>query len=111
MRAACTLALLATALLPGAARAWAGVPRRLELRATPRPLEVRTAAQAASVLALSKPGNRALRALPVPLERPGPYAAVSRWIGEVATPGPDGKPKLVVMPVRGGLGLAWARSW
>jgi len=115
MRSLCTAALVAAVLLPGAAAAWATAPRRLEihalLRPLPRPLEMRVAARALSVQAANKPGNHALRALPVPADRPGPYAAVSRWIGDVAAPGPDGKPKLVVMPVRGGLGLGWARSW
>jgi hypothetical protein len=29
----------------------------------------------------------------------------------VARPGADGRPKLVVVTVPGGLGLAWARRW
>jgi len=115
MRSVCTVAMFAAVLLPGAATAWAAAPRRLEMRAALRPtlrsLEVRTANRALSVLAVNKAGNHALRVLPAPVERPGPYAAVSRWIGDVAAPGPDGKPKLVVMPVRGGLGLGWARCW
>ena len=115
MRSLCTVGLVAAVLLPGAAGAWAPAPRRLEFRAElrplPRPLELRAAARALSIRAVNKPGNQALRALPVPVERPGPYAAMSRWIGDVAAPGPDGKPKLVVMPVRGGLGLGWARCW
>ena len=104
MRPASTLALFAAVLLPGAATA---APRHLELR----PLEVRIVTRAASLRAVAKPGNHALRELPAPVDHPGPYAAVSRWIGDVATPGPDGKPKVVVMPVRGGLGLGWARCW
>src|SRR5262249_27819978 len=55
--------------------------------------------------------HHALRALPTQLERPGAYEVVSRWIEQVAVPGPDGKPKVVVVSVRGGLGLGWARRW
>jgi hypothetical protein len=110
-----TPALLVALLLPGAAAAWAGVPGRLEvraaLRAAPRPAEIRSALRAAPLAAVARSGNHALRALPVPVERPGAYSIVTRWISEVATPGPDGKPKLVVMPVRSGLGLGWARCW
>src|SRR5215472_4844145 len=77
MRSLCTAALVASVLLPGAAAAWATAPRRLEihalLRPLPRPLEMRVAARALSVQAANKPGNHALRVLPVPVERPGPY--------------------------------------
>jgi len=55
--------------------------------------------------------HHALRALPTPLERPGAYEVVSRWIEQVAVPGPDGRPKVVVVSVRGGFGLGWARRW
>jgi hypothetical protein len=115
-----TPALMVALLLPGAAAAWAGVPGRLvpgrlevraALRAAPRPVAMRSALRAAPLAAVARSGNHALRALPVPVERPGAYSVVTRWISDVATPGPDGKPKLVVMPVRGGLGLGWARCW
>jgi hypothetical protein len=55
--------------------------------------------------------HRALRALPTPPARRGAYEVVTRWIEQVAVPGADGKPKVVVVSVRGGLGLGWARRW
>jgi len=93
-------ALLATA---GAAAAPHGQP-------VPRPtLEIRTALRVLSWQRAS--ASRVLRALPAPVESPGAYARVTHWVETVARPGPDGTPKLVVVTVPGGLGLAWARRW
>jgi len=55
--------------------------------------------------------SHALRAVPTPPARPGAYEVVTRWIEQIALPGADGKPKVVVVSVRGGLGLGWARRW
>lgn len=93
-----TPALLAAVLLPLGA-AW-GAPRPLELRAslTDSSRSIRWA-------------DRALRPLPTAVGRPGAYALVQRWIADMAAPPPDGTPKVLVVPVRGGLGLVWARRW
>jgi hypothetical protein len=77
--------------------------------AAPVQAEVRPALRIEPPRLLS--GNPVLRALPAAAEPPGAYARLSRWISEVWTPGPDGKPKLVVVTVPGGLGLGWARRW
>jgi len=78
-------------------------------KAAPRPLELRAAATASP---RSPPGvDRALRPLPPAPARPGAYALVERWVAEVAEPPRDGTPRLLVVPVRGGLGLVWARRW
>ena len=93
-----TPALLAAVLLPLGA-AW-GAPRPLEIRA--------------SLTQSSRPVRwveRALRPLPTALGRPGAYALVERWVADLATPPPDGTPKVLVVPVRGVLGLVWARRW
>jgi hypothetical protein len=104
MRPVRTLALLAAALVAATA---AAAPQR---RAAPRPaLELRAAMQI-----LSRQRSTAahvLRELPTAVENPGAYARVSRWVEDVARPGADGRPKLVVVTVPGGLGLAWARRW
>jgi hypothetical protein len=93
-------ALLATA---GAAAAPHGPP-------APRPaLEIRTALRALSWQRAS--AAHVLREIPAPVETPGAYARVTHWVETVARPGPDGSPKLVVVTVPGGLGLAWARRW
>lgn len=99
-----TLALLAAFL--EAASATAAPPSRpaqrpaLEIRAALRVLSERRGAAA-----------RLFRDLPTAVEAPGAYARVSRWVDEVARPAADGTPKLVVVTVPGGLGLAWARRW
>lgn len=93
-------ALLATA---GAAAAPHGQP-------VPRPaLEIRTGLRAFSWQRAA--ASRVLRELPARVESPGAYARVTHWVEAVARPGPDGTPKLVVVTVPGGLGLAWARRW
>lgn len=104
MRPVRTLSVLAALLAAGAAT---GAPRgrptvrpALELRATLRSLP-ESRASAAHVL----------RNLPMPVESPGAYARVSHWVEAVARPGADGTPKLVVVTVPGGVGLAWARRW
>ncbi|MGZ6070714.1 MAG: hypothetical protein ACXWK8_05820 [Myxococcaceae bacterium] len=93
-----TPALLVAVLLPLGA-AW-GAPRSLEVRAslTESSRAVRWA-------------DRALRPLPTALLRPGAYALVQRWVADLATPPQDGTPRVLVVPVRGGLGLVWARRW
>ena len=104
MRPVRTLALLAAFLVATAA---AAAPQR---RAVSRPaLELRTAMR---VLTLQRSSTaHLLRELPAAVEPPGAYARVSRWVEDVARPGADGRPKLVVVTVPGGLGLAWARRW
>ena len=102
MRPVRTLALLHTFLVAAAATA---APRPI-----PRPaLELRAALRVLSEQRVS--AARVLRQLPTPLESPGAYARVSRWVENVARPRDDGTPKLVVVTVPGGLGLAWARRW
>ena len=99
-----TLALLAALLL--AAAASAAPPGR----PTPRPgLEIRAALRSLTESRAS--AAHVLRDLPSPVEAPGAYARVARWVEDVARPGPDGTPKVVVVTVPGGLGLAWARRW
>ena len=99
-----TLALLAASLVTAVATA---APQS---RPAPRPaLEIRAAMRVFS-------GQRAtaahvLRDLPTAVERPGAYARVSRWVEDIARPGADGRPRVVVVTVPGGLGLAWARRW
>jgi len=104
MRPVRTLSVLAALLAAGAAtgapRARPTVRPALELRATLRSLS-ESRASAAHVL----------RDMPTPVESPGAYARVSHWVENVARPGADGRPKLVVVTVPGGLGLAWARRW
>ncbi len=101
-----TLVLLAV-LLPSAS-AWA-VPRS---RSAPTPaLEVHALVRSTPRAEPAASVAHALRDLPAPVERPGAYALVTRWVEGVAQPGPDGTPKLVLVTVRGGLGLAWARRW
>ena len=104
MRPVRTFALLAALLVAtGAAAAPHGQP-------VPRPaLEIRTRLR---VLSWQRAfASRVLRELPAPVETPGAYARVTHWVETVARPGPDGTPKLVVVTVPGGLGLAWARRW
>ena len=104
MRPIRTLALFAALLLAAAASA---APRG---RPTPRPgLEIRAALRSLAESRAS--AAHVLRDLPSPVESPGAYARVARWVEDVARPGPDGAPKLVVVTVPGGLGLAWARRW
>ena len=55
--------------------------------------------------------ERVLRDLPTAAHPPGAYAQVTRWVEEVTRPRRDGTPRLVVVTVPGGLGLAWARRW
>jgi hypothetical protein len=99
-----TLTMLAALLLAAAASA---APRG---RPTARfGLEVRAALRSLSESRVS--AAHVLRDLPTPVESPGAYARVSHWVETVARPGADGTPKLVVVTVPGGLGLAWARRW
>ncbi len=101
--------LVAGLLLPLAA---AAAPPRARMVAGRAPLEVRAALRATRVeTAAAATVQHALRELPPTIERPGAYARVTRWIEDVVVPGADGKPKLVVVSVRGGLGLGWARRW
>jgi hypothetical protein len=104
MHPARTFAPLAVLLVAaGAAAAPRGRPASspaLEIRSALRRLSERRASAA-----------HVLRELPTALESPGAYARVSRWVENVARPGADGRPKLVVVTVPGGLGLAWARRW
>jgi hypothetical protein len=104
MHPARTLSVLAALLATAAATA---APR---VRPTARPaLELRAALRSLSESRAS--AAHVLRTLPTPVESPGAYARVSRWVEDVARPGADGTPKLVVVTVPGGLGLAWARRW
>jgi len=73
-----------------------------------RPLELRAAVTAS---ARSARGLDALRPLPTVPVHPGAYALLEKWVAEVAEPPRDGTPRLLVVPVRGGLGLVWARRW
>lgn len=100
-----TVALLAAVvLIPAVASA---VPRA---HPVPRPpLAVRAALRTASEARTS--AAHLLRELPAVEQPPGAYARVTRWVEDVALPRRDGTPKLVVMTVPGGLGLAWARRW
>jgi hypothetical protein len=100
MRRIRTLALFAALLLAAAASAAPRGGPGLEIRAGLRSL-AESRASAAHVL----------RDLPTPVESPGAYARVTRWVEDVVRPGADGTPKLVVVTVPGGLGLAWARRW
>ncbi|HEY1332813.1 MAG TPA: hypothetical protein VGF31_01075 [Myxococcaceae bacterium] len=93
-------AFLAAATATAAPRGRPKARPALELRAALRSL-AESRASAAHVL----------RDLPTPVEPAGAYARVSRWVEDVARPGADGRPKLVVVTVPGGLGLAWARRW
>ncbi len=107
MRPVRTLALLAALLLPsspGLAAPWS--------RPSPRAaLEVHASLRGAPRIEPPASAHHALRDLPATVEHPDLYALVTRWIEAVAVPGPDGKPKLVPVTVRGGLGLAFARRW
>jgi hypothetical protein len=101
MRSFLTLVPLVLALLPavGWAAPWGPPAPKLQLALRhPR-------------IATSAPGQRALREIPVAPESPGAYARVTHWVEAVALPAADGKPKLVVVGVPGGLALAWARRW
>jgi len=98
------LVLLAAMVLPSTAPLAAP-------RARSAPLELHASLRSASRAGPPAPVHRALRDLPVPAETPSVYALVTRWIEGIAVPGSDGKPKIVPVTVRGGLGLAWARRW
>jgi hypothetical protein len=101
MRSVLTVVLLVATLLPslGWAAPWGRPLPRLRLVArVPR-------------IATSAPVERALRDIPAATEAPGAYARVTHWVETLALPTADGKPKLVVVSVPGGLGLAWARRW
>jgi hypothetical protein len=101
MRSVLTVALLVATFLPavGWAAPWGRPAPRLHL--VLRMPRIKTGA----------PVERALRDIPAATEAPGAYARVTRWVETVALPTADGKPKLVVVSVPGGLGLAWARRW
>ncbi len=104
MRPVRTLALLAAFLVATVAEA---APQG---RPAPRPaLEIRAALRVLSKQRAS--AAHVLREMPAAVEAPGPYARISRWVEDVARPGADGRPKLVVVTVPGGFGLAWARRW
>jgi len=104
MRLVRALALPAALLVAAAA---AAAPRE---RLAPRPaLELRAAVRGLAERRTS--AAHVLRQLPTAVEAPGVYARVFRWVDEVARPAADGTPKLVVVTVPGGLGLAWARRW
>src|SRR5512138_2309816 len=100
-----TIALLGALLLvPTAA---SGAPRD---GAGPRPsLQVRAALR--TLLEPRMSAEHLLRNLPSAAAPPGAYARVTRWVEDVAQPRRDGTPRLVVVTVPGGLGLAWARRW
>jgi hypothetical protein len=101
MRSLLTLVPLVLALLPAVGRAapWGRPAPRLQLALRhPR-------------IPTSAPAELALRDIPVAPVTPGAYARVTHWVETVALPTPDGKPKLVVVTVPGGLALAWARRW
>ena len=103
MRPAWNIGLLAALLLPsgaGAGGPWGRSPARLELRAS-----LRESFRAAGGT------ERVFRELPAVPGSPEPYAQVTRWVEAVALLAADGKPKLVVVTVPGGLALAWARRW
>jgi len=91
MRPVQTVTLLAALLLGTVAEA---APRPLELHATPQRVT-----------------DRALRAIPTVPEPLSAYGLVTRWVEDVTLPRPDGRPKLVIRSVRGGLVLGWARLW
>jgi hypothetical protein len=73
------------------------------------PLEVR--APLRTVTAPRPFTEHVLRDLPTAAGPPGAYVQVTRWVEEVTRPRRDGTPRLVVVAVPGGLGLAWARRW
>jgi hypothetical protein len=101
MRSVLTIVLLVATFLPavGWAAPWGRPAPRLHLvLRVPR-------------VTTSAPAERALRELPAAAESPGAYARVTHWVEAVALPTADGKPKLVVVTVPGGLALAWARRW
>jgi hypothetical protein len=102
MRLVRDIALLAALLLPSGAGAapWGRSASKVELHAS-----VRESFRAGSA------AERVFRELPAAPQPPGAYVQVTRWVEAVALPAPDGKPKLVVVAVRGGLALAWARRW
>ena len=105
MRPLRTLALVLFPLLASAAAEAA--PRGHPL---PRPpLEVR--APLRTVTEPRRFTEHVLRELPTAAGPPGAYAQVTRWVEEVTRPRRDGTPRLVVVTVPGGLGLAWARRW
>jgi len=104
MRPVRTLSVLAALLAAAAATA---APRG---RPKARPaLELRAALRSLAESRVS--AAHVLRDLPTPVESAGAYARVSRWVEDMARPRADGTPKLVVVTVPGGLGLAWARRW
>jgi hypothetical protein len=101
MRSVLTILLVVATFLPavGWAAPWGRPAPRLHLvLRVPR-------------VTTSAPAERALRELPTAAESPGAYARVTHWVETVALPTADGKPKLVVVTVPGGLALAWARRW
>jgi hypothetical protein len=101
MRSVLTIVLLVATFLPavGWAAPWGRPAPRLQLvLRIPR-------------LTTSAPAEHALREMPAATESPGAYARVTHWVETVALPTADGKPKLVVVTVPGGLALAWARRW
>ena len=105
MRSAWNVGLLTALLLPlgaGLASPWGHPVAR-------SPLELRAALRDSS--RTGRWAERVLRELPVARETPEPYVRVTRWVETLALPAPDGKPKLVVVTVPGGLALAWARRW
>jgi hypothetical protein len=106
MRPVRTLALLAAFFLAPAV-AEAAPPRG---RPAPRPsLEIRGALR--TVTEPRPSTEHVLRELPTAVEPPGAYVRVTRWVEEVTHPRRDGRPKVVVVTVPGGLGLAWSRRW
>jgi hypothetical protein len=105
MRLARRFALLLAPLLVSA-----GAEAAPRGRAVLRPLlEVR--APLRTVPAPRPVTERVLRDLPTAAGPPGAYVQVTRWVEEVTRPRRDGTPRLVVVTVPGGLGLAWARRW
>src|SRR5262249_44787837 len=105
MRSVRKLGLLLAPLLASVAAEAA--PR---VRPVQRPaLEVR--AQVRRVTEPHRFTEHVLRDLPTATRPPGAYAEVTRWVEAVTRPRRDGTPRLVVVTVPGGLGLAWARRW
>jgi len=105
MRPVRTLALVLLPLLASAAAEAAPRGRPLS-----RPsLEVR--APVRTVTETRRLTEHVLRELPAAAGPSGAYARVTRWVEDVTRPRRDGTPRLVVVTVPGGLGLAWARRW
>jgi hypothetical protein len=101
------LVLLVTMLLPSTGVGAPPVGRSMPGLA----LEVRSSLPSASRAEPPASVHRALRDLPERVERPRIDVLLTRWVEQVAVPGADGKPKIVLVLVPGGLGLAWARRW